>query len=130
MITKKLLLFTVLLNLLSFNTILAQEEIVDTPVERIGLQAVPIYPGGEGAFQQYIVSEIKDLTFRIPQTIYVHFVVEKDGSLSNVTFSGAKNEKVQKRVKKALKKCRKWTPGMQEDKPVRVSYTLPIIIKP
>jgi hypothetical protein len=36
---------------------------------------------------------------------------------------------MKKTVTRALKKCEKWTAGTIDGKPVRVSYTLPIIIK-
>jgi hypothetical protein len=46
----------------------------------------PSYPGGSGAFQNYVMGHVKELNFYTSQRVYVHFVVEKDGSLSNIPF--------------------------------------------
>ena len=74
--------------------------------------------------------------FRIPEIdqdmkakIYVSFVVEKDGSMTAIKVLrdpgyGLGNEAI--RVLKSMKK--KWTPGIQNGKPVRASYNLPITI--
>jgi protein TonB len=60
--------------------------------------------------------------------IMVSFIVETDGSLSNIKVlkdigygSGAEAIRV-------LKKSPKWMPGKQNGKPVRVEYTMPISI--
>ena len=62
-------------------------------------------------------------------TVFVTFVVEKDGSVSNVTIlrgigSGCDQESV-----RVVESMPKWTPGYQDGKPVRVSFNLPIKYK-
>lgn len=89
----------------------------------------PEYPGGMGAFYERVSKEFKipevdeDMTARI----YVSFIVEKDGSMSNIKVLrdpgyGFGDEAM--RVLKAINT--KWNPGENDGKPVRTSYTLPI----
>ena len=108
-------------------SIQAQEIRQETPSAFAGLDVHPQYPGPE-SFQQYVMSYVKGMRLHKSQRIYVSFVVEKDGSLSNATFSDGTEEKMKKKILKAFKKCKKWSPGIQDNKPVRVSYTLPITI--
>jgi len=91
-----------------------------------GLQVQPSFPG---SFQGEVLK-----LFRTPEVdrdldvkIFVSFVVEKNGSITDVKCTrdpgyGLGAEAV--RAVKAVKK--KWEPGIQNGKPVRVSYTLPI----
>ncbi|WP_418262679.1 energy transducer TonB [Flavobacterium faecale] len=69
--------------------------------------------------------------FSIPENyngkIYVNFVVEKDGSLSDIKVkNGDKNLTAQ--VQKILERFPKWTPGQYKEKIVRVSSSIPIVI--
>lgn len=96
-----------------------------------GLQVQPEYPGGMKEFYNYV-----NRSFRIPEIdqdmtakIYVSFVVEKDGSMTAIKVlrdPGYGLGKEAERVLKSMKK--KWSPGIQNGKPVRASYNLPITI--
>lgn len=96
-----------------------------------GLQVQPDYPGGIDAFRGLIMKN-----FRIPEIdqnmtarIYVSFVVEKDGTLTDVKAvrdPGYGLGKEAERVVKAVKT--KWSPGIQNGKPVRARFNLPITI--
>jgi protein TonB len=96
-----------------------------------GLQVQPEYPGGMAAFNEYVhrnfnVPEVdRDMNARI----IVSFIVEKDGSLTDIKVLkdpgfGLGKEAI--RVLKSMKK--KWSPGVQNGKNVRASFTLPIAI--
>ena len=96
-----------------------------------GLQVQPEYPGGINAFYDYV-----NKNFNTPEVdrdmnarIIVSFVVEKDGSLTDIKVLkdpgfGLGKEAI--RVLKSMKK--KWSPGVQNGKNVRASFTLPIAI--
>lgn len=96
-----------------------------------GLQVQPEYPGGMSQFYNYV-----NKNFRIPEIdqdmtarIYVSFVVEKDGSMTGIKVlrdPGYGLGKEAERVLTSMKK--KWSPGIQNGKPVRASYNLPITI--
>ena len=96
-----------------------------------GIEVKPDFPGGINKFRQYIANN-----FRVPDEeglkgkIYVTFVVEKDGSLTDIKVQrdlgyGTKEEAI--RVLRSLKV--RWNPGEQNGKKVRVQYSMPISIQ-
>ncbi|MEJ0055187.1 MAG: TonB family protein [Bacteroidota bacterium] len=104
---------------------------VFTPVE---VSAHPI--GGMQAFYRAIGQAIRypkeARTHRIQGRVYVEFVIEKDGSLSNFRVvngigSGCDEEAI--RVIKESNETVKWEPGKQKGVPVKQRYTLPIIFR-
>ena len=92
----------------------------------------PKFPGGINEFlktvgKKFVAPEIEEA--RIMRVI-VFFIVEKDGSLSNIKVAndpgfGIGAEAI--RVLKAIKT--KWEPGYMGDYPVRTSFSLPIVVQ-
>ena len=100
-------------------------------VGNFGLDSSPEFPGGLKRFSEAFVSKFKtpELSEAMTMKIFVSFVVETDGSLSNIKVArdpgyGLGNEAI--RALKAIKT--KWKPGIQNGKAVRVSYNLPISV--
>jgi protein TonB len=61
--------------------------------------------------------------------IIVQFVVEKDGSLTGIKILRDPGYGLGKEAERVLKSVKtKWSPGIQNGKPVRASYNLPITI--
>ncbi len=94
---------------------------------------MPQFPGGEQAMFDFISQNVKypqeAREKGIAGRVFVNFIIEKDGSVSNVKVlrgigGGCDEESV--RVISALPK---WKPGKQNGKPVRVSFIIPIIFK-
>ena len=56
------------------------------------------------------------------------FVIEEDGSLSDIEFINSKSPEAESAVKKVLKQSPKWEPGTVDGKAVKVRYTLPVRI--
>ena len=105
------------------------KESVDEPTF-IAVEQMPEFPGGQEGLVNYLVENLnypeKAKAKKITGKVYVSFVVEKDGSISNVKVLrdigyGCGEEAV--RVVKAMPR---WKPGMQRGKNVRVQYTLPL----
>jgi len=96
-----------------------------------GLQVQPNYPGGIAAFLTYV-----NKNFRIPEIeqdmqakIYVSFVIEKDGSLTAIKVLRDPGYGLGKEAERVLKSSKiKWSPGIQNGKPVRAAFNLPITI--
>ena len=96
------------------------------------LDKQPSFPGGLDEFYGFVGKNFRPVETE-GQTIrvFVSFVIEKDGSLSDIKVLrdpgfGAGKEAI--RVLRSLKV--KWEPGMIKGKPVRTSYTMPITVKP
>jgi protein TonB len=61
--------------------------------------------------------------------IYVSFVVEKDGSITAIKVVRDPGYGLGKEAERVLKSVKtKWSPGIQNGKPVRASFNLPITI--
>ena len=97
------------------------------------VEEMPKFPGGENALMDYVAKNVvypKEAQEKgISGRVFVGFIVEKDGSVSEVKVlrgigGGCDEESI--RVVKAMPK---WKPGKQNGKPVRVSYQLPIFFK-
>lgn len=92
----------------------------------------PEFDGGLTAFYKYV-----DANYKIPEEVYtykakgrifVDFIVEKDGSLSNIRVLQDIGYGTGKEAKRVLENSPKWKPGNIDGKPVRTMYSLPISI--
>jgi hypothetical protein len=102
-----------------------QENIIYTAS---GLQAQPEFPGGLKALYAFINSKLEKYPSINNAKVYVSFVVEKDGSLSNIIIVRDPGYGLGKEVERVLKLSPKWKPGIQNNKPVRCQYYLPITL--
>jgi len=94
------------------------------------VEAAPRYGGGLTSFYKYISAN-----FRVPEEegfkgkVMVSFIVETDGSLSDIKVLKDIGYGTSQEAIRVLKASPKWIPGKQDGKPVRVAYTLPINIR-
>lgn len=58
--------------------------------------------------------------------VFVAFVVEKDGSITDVKVARSVDPSLDKEAVRVVKAMPKWNPGQQRNKPVRVAFTVPI----
>jgi hypothetical protein len=91
---------------------------------------LPTFPGGERAFGEYLSKAI-----RYPKEahdnktqgrVIISFIVEKDGKLNDIKVlrdigGGCGAEAI-----RVLSESPTWNPGIQNEKPVRVAYTMPV----
>ena len=96
------------------------------------LDKMPEFPGGMQKFYNYVGSNFEKPELEVSRTmkIYVSFVIEKDGSMTDIKVLkdpgyGLGQEAI--RVLKSLKT--KWEPGIINGKSVRTSYNLPIVVQ-
>jgi TonB family protein len=95
------------------------------------VDVMPEYPGGTEALYDFIQKNLKYPTYEknnnIQGNVYARFVVEKDGSISNIeilrSVAGSKN--FDKEVRRVISAMPKWVPGKQNGKTVRTYMTLP-----
>lgn len=104
----------------------------NTVVTAAILDKLPEFPGGIAKFYTYISKkfETPDINGERNIRIYVSFVVEKDGSMSDIKVKNDPGYGLAKEAIRVLKSLKtKWTPGMIGSKPVRTSYNLPITVQ-
>ena len=130
---KRLILMS-LMAICCLTTVLAQKTVVsqkDQKEEPFNVvEDMPAFPGGMEAMIQFLSSNIQypadAQKQKVDGRVLVNFVVEKDGSITEVkvvkpTFPSLDAEAI--RVVKAMPK---WKPGYQRGQAVRVQFTMPI----
>ena len=94
------------------------------------VEDMPEFPGGEMALRQYIANAIKYPVIAqengIQGKVYVTFVVDKDGTISDARIARGVDPSLDKEALRVVNMLPKWKPGKQRGKAVRVSYTVPI----
>ena len=89
----------------------------------------PSFPGGEEARQKFLADNIiypdSARENGIQGTVYLSFVVEKDGSLSNIELV-AGDKMLAKESIRVVKLMPKWNPGYHEGELARVKINMPI----
>ncbi len=97
------------------------------------VEQMPQYTGGEEAMMKYVAENIKypqaAKDKNISGRVFVSFVIEKDGSVSNVKVVRGIGGGCDEEAARVIKEMPKWKPGMQKGKPVRVNYMMPIFFK-
>lgn len=95
-------------------------------------EQMPEFPGGQNAFFEYLKNEIHYPPLAKEKnhqgTVYVQFIVEKDGSISNVKLmKGVKDApELSEEAVRVIEAMPKWTPGRMRGIPVRVTITQPV----
>lgn len=97
------------------------------------VESQPRYPGGMDAFYQYLGQEMKyPLQARkagIEGRVYVQFIVEPDGTISEVTTLKGIGGGCDAEAERVMTNTSGWIPGEQRGKKVRVRMVLPLIFK-
>ena len=117
--------------LFSFMTSTAQTKKNDMVFDVV--EVMPQFPGGQIAMLQYLMKNIKYpeqvVKEGIQGRVTVRFIVEKDGSISDVKPVLSVHPLLNKEAVRVVKSMPKWTPGKQNGKPVRVRFNLPVMFK-
>ena len=61
--------------------------------------------------------------------VFIGFIVEKDGSISNVRNLRGVDSELDAEAIRVVESMPRWKPGMHRGEPVRVSYQIPIVFK-
>lgn len=106
------------------------EEYTDEIVAFLPSEDMPVFPGN---VQAWIAKNVRYPLLAVENGIqgrvYVQFVVEKDGRVSNVKVVRHVDPSLDKEAVRVISEMPRWKPGKQRSIPVRVSYTLPISFK-
>ena len=91
------------------------------------------FPGGTGKMMDYISRVLKypeeAKEDGIGGRVYLTFVVERDGSLTDIRVLRSAHPSLDNEAIRVVKTMPKWTPGEQNGKPCRVQFTLPVTFK-
>ncbi|MGF1923943.1 MAG: TonB family protein [Bacteroidia bacterium] len=103
----------------------------NTVYNHVNMATPPSYPGGFtklyallGTTIKYPISATEN---NIQGLVNISFTVEKDGSLSEIRAEGKRlGYGLDEEAIRALRLSKRWNPGMQDGKPARVKYNIPI----
>lgn len=103
----------------------------DTIISFEKVDQLPKFPdGGNPAFAKYLSQNIKYPQIakenNIEGRVLVSFIVEKDGTLTDIKVLRDIGYSCGEEALRVLKTSPKWVPGIQDGKAVRVAYTCPI----
>lgn len=107
-------------------------EEVTEPEETVYIfpQKYPEYPGGEPARLQFLRDNVKYPQMAreagISGTVYVEFIVEPDGSITNVEVLRGPGGGIPDEAIRVTQLMPNWEPGLQGGKKVRVQYRMAI----
>lgn len=102
--------------------------VLDKPHRRV--EVMPEYPGGMSAFYQFLQQHLDyptlDRINGLEGRVYVQFIVEKDGSLTDFTIVRGGTPRMQRESIRVLQQMPAWIPGQQQGQKVRVYFVVPI----
>ena len=128
---KKLIMMS-LMAIFGLTTVSAQKTVVAQKNQQVFdvVEQMPEYPGGPSALIEYLSQNMKypedAKQQKIEGRVLATFVVETDGSVSNVEVVKPAFPSLDAEAVRLLSAMPKWTPGKQNGKVVRVKFTVPI----
>jgi protein TonB len=106
-----------------------EEEISEQEIFTV-VESMPEFPGGAAKMMEFIAKNIKYPPMAresgIQGRVFVNFVVEPDGRVSNVKVLRGIGGGCDEEAIRVVESMPKWTPGRQRGKAVRVSFNLPV----
>ena len=110
------------------NNAIVEEDTITPPYNVV--EQMPEFPGGESALQRFLMANVKYPSIAaengVQGKVYVNFVVDRVGAISNVKVVRGVDPAVDKEAVRVVKSMPKWIPGRQNGEAVRVSFTVPI----
>lgn len=96
----------------------------------VSISTQPNFPGGFDKFYSYLGKTIrypvKAVENNIQGKVYMSFVVEKNGDLSDIKVVRKLDNELDEEAVRVLKNSPRWAPGRQNGKAVRVKFNIPI----
>jgi TonB family protein len=90
----------------------------------------PTYPGGMDKFYEFLAKNMKypaaAVDNEIEGNVYLSFTVEKDGSITDIAIARKLGFGTDEEAIRVVKLAKRWNPGIQNGRPVRVNYNIPV----
>jgi protein TonB len=97
------------------------------------VEQMPSFKGGDAALMEWLSKNIKYPVVAeengIQGRVVATFVVERDGSITDVKIVKSVDPSLDKEAVRVLKAMPKWIPGKQNGQAVRVKYTVPVTFR-
>lgn len=93
----------------------------------------PSYPGGDGAMMAYLANNVQYPLVAaengVQGRVVVEFIVEKDGSLSDVKVKRSVDPSLDREALRVVKSMPRWNPGKKDGQPVRTIFSMPVTFR-
>ena len=97
------------------------------------VEQMPSFPGGNGKLSEFLSQNVRYPVVAVENGIegrvIVRFIVERDGSVSNVEVAKGAEASLDNEAVRVVKMMPKWNPGKHKGQAVRVKFAVPIIFK-
>ena len=97
------------------------------------VEEMPSFPGGQAALMQFLQSNTHYPAVAqengVQGRVTVSFVVEKDGSITDVQVARSADPSLDKEAVRVVKSMPRWTPGRQNGSTVRVKFNVPVTFR-
>ena len=108
-----------------------EEENIEDDQPFVKVEEMPTFQGGDlNKFRNWVQSKVRYPQIaqenNISGRVFLMFVVERDGSRTNIQVLQTPDTSLSDEAIRVLKTSPKWKPGKQRNQTVRVKYTLPI----
>jgi TonB family protein len=88
------------------------------------------FPGGENKMMAYLMKELVypqvDKEKGNSGTVYLTFMVEKDGSITDIKILRGVSETIDAEAIRVVKKMPKFIPAMHDGEPIRMQWSMPL----
>ena len=92
---------------------------------------MPVFPGGEGALNKYLITNLKypdaALKQKIQGKVYVAFVVDYTGKVTDAKILRGIGGGCDEEALRVMRSMPAWIPGKQNGKAVNVQFNLPVV---
>jgi len=111
------------------NDLLSGQPGVETDDAFFIVEVMPSFKGGDiNKFREWVMKRTNypqaAVDNRIQGKVYLTFIVETDGTVSNVTIVKGVDPIIDKEAVRTIQASPKWSPGLQRGQPVRVRYSM------
>lgn len=117
-------------DIVDFSNMVFEEETRDEGEIFMIVEEMPEFPGGTEALQRYLSQSVRYPVIAqengIQGRVYIQFVINQNGEVTNATILRGVDPSLDREALRVVEAMPKWKPGKQRNRPVRVSYTVPI----
>lgn len=105
----------------------------EAPINFTVVQQIPVFPGGWSAYMQWLTKNLKyprqAQQRKIQGMVVVSFIVNKDGTVSDVKVSTSADPLLDREALRVMKMMPKWKPGMDHNKVCRTMVAVPVVFQ-
>lgn len=117
-------------DIVDFSNMVFEEETRDEGEIFMIVEEMPEFPGGTEALHKYLAQSVRFPVIAqengIQGRVYIQFVINQNGEVTNATILRGVDPSLDREALRVVEAMPKWKPGKQRNRPVRVSYTVPI----